>query len=211
MKTLSIVLVVLLVSILLTVSIFYSEPPKFKAISEVRKKQDSLSHKLEDPFKKGRLIIESEEALGRGVAFLLNGDLGKALFEFNEAIKLDSNNYRAYYNKGIVYRLGENYADSEKEYRKSIEIAPKFYASYNNLSNLFLKMNELDSALKYINLAVSAHPDCTDYIDTKIDVFIAKNQFDSAYTLWSTAIKKNESHPGLLNKTAQMNAWRKMK
>ncbi|MCX7834532.1 MAG: tetratricopeptide repeat protein [bacterium] len=209
MKTFFLATGIFVVSILLTLFIFYTDTPKVKALFEIRKKQDSLSHILEDPFKKGRLILESEEALGRGLAFLINGDLGKALFEFNDAIRLDSNNYRAYYNKGIVYRLGENFTDAEKEYRKCIEIAPKFYAAYNNLANLFLITAQYDSAFKYIDLAVTAHPDCTDYVDTKIDVLLARNQLDSAYKLWKEAFQKNEQHIGLFNKKSKMDAIRR--
>lgn len=209
MKVVLITLGILIFAVILTFGLFFQDHPQVKALLHIRQMLDSLQGTIEDPFKKGQLILESEEALGRGVGFLLNGDLGKALFELDEAIKLDSNNYRAYYNKGIVYRVGENFTAAETAYRTSIDLAPKFYASYNNLANLFLRMANTDSALFYINRAITANPDCTDYVDTKIDVLIARNELKEAKQLWEKAIETSKEHYGLLQKKEFMDALRK--
>ncbi len=155
-----------------------------------------------DPYSTyGKLMRESEESVARGIHFLNQGDVGQAKFEFEDAIRLDTNNYRAYYNLGIIYRAMGEFDRAEGYYRTAIEFAPQFYVIYNNLANLLLlKHAAPDSALVYISKAVSAYPDCTDFVDTKIDVLLASGKKADAEKLWRQAIAKDSTNRGLINK-----------
>ena len=187
-KWISIALIVILASVLVWLVIGNRKPSNLPP--EVTKELLSRGEKMK----------QSEEALGRGINFLRSGDPDKALFELGEALRIDSLNYRAYYNLGILYRYTGNPTLSMAAYRTCLQIGPIFMAAENNIANLFLKESMADSALAHINRATAMYPDCTDFIDTRIDALIAKGETTLAKSEWQKAFKKDPNHLGLKNK-----------
>ncbi len=165
--------------------------------------------KMGEELNGGHIAMESEESVARGVNFMTQGDVGKAKFEFEDAIRIDSNNYRAYYNLGLIYRAMGEFERAEGYYHTALLIGPKFYAAWNNLANIMMmKKAPVDTVLFYINPCVSAYPDCTDYVDTKIDALIFAGRMSEADSLWRKAFAKDRSHLGLLQKKPLFDAMR---
>ncbi|MDK9699825.1 MAG: tetratricopeptide repeat protein [bacterium] len=158
----------------------------------------------------GELLKTSEESVSRGLAFLNQNDLGKAIFEFKDAVKIDSNNYRAFYNMGLVYRVAGEYQQAETAYRRCLELAPRFFAAHNNLAYLLRLMDApLDSSLLHSTIAAAAYPDCTDFVDTRIDFLILSGKQEQAQLEWERAYQMNPDHSGLQQKLPLFQTKRK--
>src|SRR5262249_25573023 len=63
--------------------------------------------------------------------------LDQAKAGFEAALKYQST-YRAHYRLGTVLELQEKYKDADAEYRKAIEVNPRFPDSFIRLGNLYL-------------------------------------------------------------------------
>lgn len=114
---------------------------------------------------------------GRAMLFYNFMDYENALVDYNNLIKIDKNNFSAYYGRGIVKTqlkiYGNNpdvssqgtmsdnegtfycdYNGAFLDYEKAIELNPNFEDTYVKRGNLFVILNKLDKALEDYNKAI---------------------------------------------------------
>ena len=99
----------------------------------------------------------------------------KALECFKKILKLDSENYKIYYNQGISYFNLEKMDKAIDSYNKALEIKPNDKYSLYNLGYTFEKMGALKNALKYYKRALNIDPEFIYAIHAKHDI---KKQLD---------------------------------
>lgn len=68
-------------------------------------------------------------------------DYNKAINEFTEAIKIDSLDHTAWYNRGYCYELLKNYKNAETDYRQSLKILPNYDIAVQGLNEVLEKMH----------------------------------------------------------------------
>lgn len=78
----------------------------------------------------------------RGVALDMTGCVDKATAEFDTAIRMDPQNYRAYYSRALQLQRKGNWAPSIPELEQALQINPKDYYSSNALARALLHLPE---------------------------------------------------------------------
>ncbi len=61
-----------------------------------------------------------------------------AIAQFQEAIKLDPNHYKAYYRTGALYEKLDQPQKADQAFRKAIELRPTYSASFVSLGNMYI-------------------------------------------------------------------------
>ena len=68
----------------------------------------------------------------RGIAYPPQGDLDRAIADYDQAIRLDPNNASAYNNRGIAGFQKGDYDHAIADYNQAIRLDPSLAAAYNN-------------------------------------------------------------------------------
>jgi tetratricopeptide (TPR) repeat protein len=82
----------------------------------------------------------------------------KALHEFEKVIKLDPNNYRAYFWRGRTYIKVKRYKEAILDFQKVIKIKPDYAEAYDNLGWLYMQLDEYDKSIKYLSQSIELKP-----------------------------------------------------
>ena len=78
----------------------------------------------------------------------------EALTYHDRAIREDPNNYQAYVNKGIVYRLMGNYDQAATSYAKALELAPEYAELHASMGALAIYRDDYPTAINHLERAV---------------------------------------------------------
>lgn len=100
-------------------------------------------------------LAEEEAPLHRALAaaYRMGLRLDDAVAEYQQAVKYDAQDRRAYYELGNLYRAHGAYADAIKLYQKQIQIDPKHTSSYKGLALCYLAQGKEDEATSALNQA----------------------------------------------------------
>jgi tetratricopeptide (TPR) repeat protein len=96
-------------------------------------------------------------AVARAEAAMDKHDYASAEADLKHAVDLDAENYRAFYDLGLVYSATDRTADAISAYRKSIAAFPKLFESNFNLGVLLGRENDPE-AVKYLRAATELTP-----------------------------------------------------
>ena len=101
----------------------------------------------------------SSEALAptynnRGVAWKAQGNLDRALADFDRAIQLSPNYATAYFNRGVAWDAKGDLDHALTDYDRAIQINPKYAAAYNNRGNVWDVKGNLEKALTDYDKAI---------------------------------------------------------
>jgi len=142
----------------------------------------------------------------KGACFEGEEKLDEALKSYKEAISIDSENFKAYFNlAGVMHQLDRR-DDAINSYKQSLKINSKFVEAHNNLGNLLREMNYLDEAKKSFQAAISLKPDYVEalfslslvfqelgLLDEEVEclkkVTILKPKFTNAFNNLGVALK----------------------
>ena len=90
-----------------------------------------------------------------GVAFLRSNSTLAAVASFNRAIRADSADYKAYYNRGNAKRVLGNDQGAIEDYNRAIGIYPELADAYANRGAIYAKYQDFDHALFDFQYAIS--------------------------------------------------------
>jgi tetratricopeptide (TPR) repeat protein len=82
----------------------------------------------------------------------------KAIEELQQSIAIDSNYSPAYNSLGYAYRPVEKYAESEKAFKKYIELVPNDPNPYDSYAELLMKTGRFDESIAQYKKALSIDP-----------------------------------------------------
>lgn len=96
-----------------------------------------------------------------------NYNLGCALFERNE-LKLALEHFikalakkptaEGYYNAGVIYSYQDRHGDALSYLKKAIETDPHYFAAFNNLGTVYLKLQDIPNAIISFEAALKLQP-----------------------------------------------------
>lgn len=64
----------------------------------------------------------------------------------------------AYYNIGMIYSYQDHHGEAITYLKKAVEIKPDYFAAYNNLGTVYLKIEDLPNAIENFQLALKLQP-----------------------------------------------------
>ena len=128
----------------------------------------------------------------RGNAYLAMGDYGKALADYETAIKLNPSLGYAYYNRGRLKRLQGRYEDSIPDLQKSLELDSGLaYAAYNNIALSRYELDDYEEAMEAVNMAVAQDPAKATSYRIRGDINLAIKNYEAAVQDYEKAISEN--------------------
>jgi tetratricopeptide (TPR) repeat protein len=89
----------------------------------------------------------------------INGDYGKAIAEFNRAIRLKPDYVEAYHARGIVYYIAGNRARAIEDYGEAIRLNPKNTLSYILRGMAYESEHQFEIAIKDYNRLIDLDPE----------------------------------------------------
>lgn len=86
------------------------------------------------------------------------GDVKDAINDYDQAIRLESENASWYNSRGLAYASSGNYERADQDYAEAIRIDPKFALAFNNRGNLYLNNREFTKAIDAYTQALAIDP-----------------------------------------------------
>ena len=102
--------------------------------------------------------VKADEALKRGLAAQVAGDVDGALEEYEKTLKADPDNKYAIYNIGLIRQNQGNAAEAEQNYRRVLEIDPNFSAAIFNLAILRNNAGKPQEAIELYRRVIAINP-----------------------------------------------------
>ncbi|WP_201394051.1 tetratricopeptide repeat protein [Ktedonobacter sp. SOSP1-52] len=100
----------------------------------------------------------------RGIAYCMQQQFEKAIYDFNAAIGLDPNNAAAYDNRGYASYWLQQFTKAIDDYNTAICLRPDYAISYHNRAYAYLHMRDTEKAQQNFETAVEKDP---KFIDPK--------------------------------------------
>ena len=122
----------------------YSQREFEQAITHL---ENALEHRLD-------AITRSDVLTTIGNCYCEIDQLAKAIEYHNAALKDNPLNYQAHVNKGVVYRLMEDFDEAEKSFEDALLLAPKYAELYVSMGDLALHQEEYEKAITHLEKAI---------------------------------------------------------
>jgi DNA-binding helix-hairpin-helix protein with protein kinase domain len=145
-----------------------------------------------------------------GRIYYNQGKYDLAIFEFNQAIRLNPKFAYAYNNRGIVHSDQGKYDLAIADYGKAIQLNPKYAEAYNNRGNVYYNQGKYDLALADYNQAIQLNPkDANAYYNRGLNYKENRNiekaisDFEKAANLYKQQ-KNQKSHQKCLDQLKRL-------
>lgn len=90
----------------------------------------------------------------RGIARLELDETALAIEDFDTSIRLDSSDYRAFYNRGNAYYQVQEYAEAILDYDRAMRLEPKSADIYINRANALVQLESYVEAIRDYEFAI---------------------------------------------------------
>ena len=133
----------------------------------------------------------SNQKIEEGNKFYIKGDLDKALSSYNEAIKLNPNNYLAYSNRSVVYNDRKQYEKSIEDCNKSIKLNSKYSLSYYNRGLDYQNLQDYEKSIQDYTKAVELDSNLLAAYSNRGLILYAAQYYDQALKDYNKIIEIN--------------------
>ena len=127
--------------------------------------------------------------VNRGLAYYVNGSLGLAFIDFNEAIRLDSKNAVAFNNRGLVRQAQGDHDLAMADYGEAIRLDPTYAFAFNNRGGAFKDEEDYDRAITDYTEAIRLDPEFAVAFAARGDAYLAKDDLDHAIADYDQAVR----------------------
>lgn len=119
---------------------------------------------------------------------------------YNSAIKLDSTNFTAYFNRGSRLGMEKNYDLAIEDYSKTIELHPFFLKAYQNRGFTFIMKGDYEHAIQDCNKSVEMDPNGWDNYFLRGMAFYQKGDYEKSIEDFDKA-EKLKQETSIIEKT----------
>jgi tetratricopeptide (TPR) repeat protein len=174
----------------------------------IKDSDPALSQESMDP------VFKSKLNTGKGILYAQKKDYPNAEEYFTRAIELDSNNAFAYYNRGMARIKMNRIQDAANDLVlasrrglgstdiKKIDSAAQIIFERGVYA---LGIGNYDSALLFVDAAITVNPNKSYYYYTRGECYFSKNDFKEAIKAYSLAIGLPVNYPGAYYKRGLAN------
>jgi tetratricopeptide (TPR) repeat protein len=144
----------------------------------------------------------SEGFYESGVLQYLDKDYDNAVNSFSAAIKVNSEYYYAYNDRGSSYRALEKFDLAIADYKKAIEINAQSFI-YNNLGSVLKRTGSIQEAVDAFSKAISIDSQYELAYNNRGAVYFENDDFDKAISDFNKALELNPNYSlALINRAA---------
>jgi tetratricopeptide (TPR) repeat protein len=124
-----------------------------------------------------------------GMEYYEQGELDKAVAEFEKALALDPDDAEAHRNLGTAYGEQGRWEEAAAAYEKAIELAPDFGEAYGDLAAAYFNLGKLAEAVAAGEKGIELDPNYAMAYNNLGVVYGAQGDLDRAITLLRQAIQ----------------------
>ncbi len=133
----------------------------------------------------------------QGYEFLENSQFKAAAALFDQAIKADGRNIRAYQGKGIAFDQLGKHNEAESAYKTALDIDPKAVSIRNNLAMSYIMRGEYDKAIEELAPLAESEPNNVTVQENLALVNCLMGKRDDARKLYGKSLKPSEIEDNL--------------
>ena len=126
-------------------------------------------------------------SLGR--AYQERGMLSEAIAEYETAVKLMPNHYKAYYNMGVVYDQKGEFSKALDQLKMAININPHFANAHYNLAVLYFKQGSTADAIRHFNKVIELEPEDIEARNNLGVAYAMQGNLNQALVEWENVLK----------------------
>ena len=124
----------------------------------------------------------------RGGIYLDQGNLDKAIQEYNRCLSVDSNYVSALVNRGLAYTKKQELNNALQDLNKALKLSPSHSEALYNRGMLFLRNKEYNKAITDLEKAVKFKPDDSDLFNFIGLCHSQLNEHEKAVDMFTKAI-----------------------
>ena len=111
---------------------------------------------------------QAEKHFKKGFVYQDQGNLDKALEEYQKALKLNPNYVKVYTNVGTIYLERKDYDQAIQQFKKVIELNYWDSKAHYNLGFAYLKKGEVEEAQEEVKFLKSIRSELADALEKRI-------------------------------------------
>ena len=138
--------------------------------------------------------VSKGEYLKKGISFFEQGQYKKSELEIKNAIQEDPNIAEAYFYLALVDEKNKKFKAMRKNLLEAVRLDPDSEAAQLKLGKVFLLFNELDEALKQVDILLTKNPEQLDALSLKASIFLRQEKNDEALKLVDQVLQKDAGH-----------------
>lgn len=125
----------------------------------------------------------------RGQIKAETGRVSEAILDFEDAIRLDAQCWRAVHNRGVLFAQSGQFEDAFEDFNHTIEINPEFAKAYSNRAALFVVAGDIRPALDDYARAIEIDPNLSVAHRGRGRACHLLGQFDEASEHYTAAVQ----------------------
>ncbi len=138
--------------------------------------------------------VNKGEYLKKGISFFEQEKYKKSELEIKNAIQEDPNIAEAYFYLALVDEKNRKFKAMRKNLLEAVRLDPDSEAAQLKLGKVFLLFNELDEALKQVDILLTKNPEQLDVLSLKASIFLRQENNDEALKLIDQVLQKDADH-----------------
>ncbi len=131
----------------------------------------------------------SGEFVFRGESYHQDGNIKKAIENFDKAIKINPENLDAYSSRGTAYFFNKEFQKAVNDFAIVAKYQPDNYQAFNALASALAGLGDYDNALKLVNRSLLINPNNAEAFFTRGGINISRNEYKQAIGDYSVVIK----------------------
>lgn len=134
-----------------------------------------------------------------GLWYFDNGQMDKAIEQYDMALALKPNSFKAYNNLGMIYdRLGQK-EKAIASYKKALEIKPNYPLVNNNIAVIYKGLEQYDEAIAYYQRALALDPEFAEVYANLANLYRVLGRFEEAAANYRKALALRPNNAELAN------------
>jgi len=137
---------------------------------------------------------QAEAYHDRGNVHSGQGDLDRAIADYDTAIFLQPDHVQAYNGRGMAYQRRGNLDRAMADYNRAIQLQPDYAETYYNRGLAYYYQRDLDHAMADWDKAVELKPDYAEAYYNRGNIYFDRGELDRAFADYDTAIQLQPGH-----------------
>ena len=120
---------------------------------------------------------------------------GKAMEDFDAAVKLDPQRWKSYHHRGVCFALAGEFDRALSDFSKTIELRPEYESAWFNRGEIYYEMGQFAKAIADYDEAIRLQANDAGFFTSRGHAYSQLRQFDKALDDYSRAVELDPRNP----------------